>query len=338
MITPFFKSPDARWALGHGDCVELMDEIAKSGFQFDCVFADPPYFLSNGGMSVQSGKQVCVDKGNWDKSHGVEADAAFTRRWLDALRRILKPSGTVWISGTHHNTFQVANALVEIGYKILNVIVWQKTNPPPNLSCRYFTYSSEFVVWARREEKIPHYFNYDLMHELAGGRQMRDVWPLPAIGRWEKTFGKHPTQKPLSLLVRILLASTQEGQWVLDPFAGSCTTGIAAHLLGRRFFGIDQASEFLDLGIRRFREAETPQFKAYAFKRIDDLRNMHMEANDETLEYCCAPPPFLLKGDVAAEVDITHDGRAAVGEGDGYFPRLGGPVGDDEESAMRGFD
>ena len=212
MIAPFFKSPDDRWALGCGDCVKLMEEIAKSGFMFDCAFADPPYFLSNGGISVQSGKQVCVDKGDWDKSHGTDMDAAFTRRWLESLRRILKPSGTVWISGTHHNTFQVANALVELGYKILNVIVWQKTNPPPNLSCRYFTYSSEFVIWARREAKTPHYFNYDLMHTLAGNRQMRDVWALPAIGGWEKRFGKHPTQKPLSLLVRILLASTEEGQ------------------------------------------------------------------------------------------------------------------------------
>ena len=274
MISPFYKSPDARWAVGCGDCVNLMDEIAKSGFQFDCAFADPPYFLSNGGISVQSGRQVCVDKGDWDKSHGVAQDAAFTRRWLESLRRILKPSGTVWISGTHHNMFLVGNSLVDLGYKILNVIVWQKTDPPPNLTCRCFTHSTEFVVWARREEKVPHFFDYDLMRELAGGRQMRDVWPLPAIGRWEKTFGKHPTQKPLALLIRILLASTKEGQWVLDPFAGSCTTGIAAHLLYRRFFGIDQSADFLSLGVRRFGEANTPTFQAEAWRQIADLRNL----------------------------------------------------------------
>lgn len=295
MISPFYKSPDARWAVVCGDCVDLMHEIAKSGFQFDSAFADPPYFLSNGGISVQSGRQVCVDKGDWDKSRGAEADGAFTRRWLEALRRILKPSATVWISGTHHNTFQVANALVGLGYKILNVIVWQKTNPPPNLSCRYFTHSTEFVIWAKREERVPHYFDYDLMRELAGGQQMRDVWPLPAIGGWEKAFGKHPTQKPLSLLVRILLASTREGQWVLDPFAGSCTTGVAARLLGRRFFGIDQSAEFLSLGVKRFEQAETPAFQAEAFRRIDDLRKMpdsNMAREEPGIFFL--PPPFLV--------------------------------------------
>ncbi len=295
MITTVFKSPDARFALGHGDCVSLMDEIAKSSFRFDCAVADPPYFLSNGGISVQNGRQVCVDKGDWDKSRGLEADAAFTCRWLASLRNVLKPSGTVWVSGTHHNIFQVAVTMRKLGYKILNVIVWQKKNPPPNLSCRYFTHSTEFVIWARREENVPHYFNYELMHTLAGGQQMRDVWLLPAIGRWEKTFGKHPTQKPLSLLVRILLSSTRENEWVLDPFAGSCTTGIAARLLHRRFFGIDTSSDYLALGVKRFHEAETAGFQSEARYRIEDLQTMdHSAVLMEGAEpYLDEIPPFL---------------------------------------------
>ncbi len=221
---------------------------------------------------MQGGRQVCVDKGDWDKSQGTKADAEFTRRWLKALRTILKPTGTIWVSGTHHNTFQVANAMTELGYKILNVVVWQKTNPPPNLACRCFTHSSEFVIWARKEVKTPHYFNYALMRRLAGGRQMKDVWTLPTIGSWEKTCGKHPTQKPLALLVRILLASTREGEWVLDPFAGACTTGIAARLLGRKFFGIDRTAEFLSLGVKRFAEATHATFQERAINHIADLK------------------------------------------------------------------
>lgn len=295
MITTVFKSPDARFALGHGDCVPLMDEISKSRFRFDCAFADPPYFLSNGGISVQSGRQVCVDKGDWDKSRGLEADAAFTRRWLTSLRNVLKPSGTVWVSGTHHNIFQVAVTMRELGYKILNVIVWQKTNPPPNLSCRYFTHSTEFVIWARRAESVPHYFNYDLMQTLAGGQQMRDVWSLPAIGRWEKAFGKHPTQKPLALLIRTLLASTRENEWVLDPFAGSCTTGIAAHLLHRRFFGIDISAEYLSLGVKRLHEADTAGFQSEARYRVADLRTIDQTPvlMEVAAPYLDEIPPFL---------------------------------------------
>ena len=290
MITPFFKASGAPWALGCGDCVDLMGEIAKSGFQFDCAFADPPYFLSNGGISVRNGRQVCVDKGKWDKSSGAESDAAFTRNWLAALRRILKPSGTLWVSGTHHNIFVVANAMTQLGYKILNVVTWQKTDPPPNLSCRYFTHSTEFVIWARREARQAHYFDYDLMRELAGGQPMRDVWPLHAVEPWEKNCGRHPTQKPLSLLVRILLASTREGQWVLDPFAGSCTTGVAAQLLGRRFFGIDRSKEFLSLGRHRFEESLSPPFQAEAFRNIPDLRHLPEAWNAQ--EPCPLPPPW----------------------------------------------
>ncbi len=272
MIETYFKNESRKFGLSHGDCIKVMSQIAQIGFHFDMIFADPPYFLSNGGISVQSGKQVCVDKGDWDKSQGAEQDLEFTRRWLDVVRSVLKPSGTIWISGTYHNIFQVAHCLTELGYKILNVITWQKTNPPPNLSCRYFTYSTEFIVWARREKKIPHLYNYELMKAINGGEQMRDVWTMPAIGRWEKSFGKHPTQKPLPLLCRILLAATNERDWVLDPFTGSSTTGIACSLLNRRFLGIDKEKEFLDLSIKRFVECQRPEMALYYRKRIPDLR------------------------------------------------------------------
>lgn len=209
------------------------------------IFADPPYFLSNGGISVQNGKQVSVNKGDWDKSQGFEKDNEFNRRWISLCREKLKPEGTIWISGTYHNIFSAAQMLNELNFRILNVITWAKTNPPPNLSCRFFTHSTEFIIWARKEKKTPHYYNYELMKAINGGTQMRDVWCLPAIAKWEKSCGKHPTQKPLPLLGRIILASTKENAWILDPFSGSATTGIAANILGRRYLGLEQNEDFL---------------------------------------------------------------------------------------------
>ena len=224
----------------------------------DAIFADPPYFLSNGGISVQSGKQVCVDKGDWDKGGTPEHIYQFNKQWLSLCRPKLKDNGTIWISGTHHNIFVVQRCLQELGYKILNIITWQKSDPPPNLSCRYFNFSTELVIWARKHEKKPHKFNYETMKQLNGGSQMTDVWRIPAVGMWEKTCGKHPTQKALRLLYRIVLASTNEGDTILDPFAGSSTTGIAANLLGRKFIGIEQDKSFIELSQRRRELLENP--------------------------------------------------------------------------------
>lgn len=249
MLIPFFRSSDRSFTLLHGDCLELLSQF---NFRFDAIFADPPYFLSSGGISMKSGKVVCVDKGEWDKSRSGDEVDTFNQKWLLACREKLKPGGSIWVSGTYHNIFSVAHLMAELGYKILNVITWQKANPPANISCRFFTYSTEFVIWARREPKRPHVFNYDLMRHINGGKQMTDVWRLPAIAPWEKLDGrKHPTQKPLSLLTRNILASTPINGWVLDPFAGGSTTGIAANLCGRRFLGIEQEREFVELSRER---------------------------------------------------------------------------------------
>lgn len=221
MISSYYKSPNNDFTLIKGDCVEI---LSKFNFGFDMVFADPPYFLSNGGISCQSGKVVCVNKGDWDKPTTLEDMDTFNMRWLTAVRNHMKENATIWISGTHHNIFSVQQQLLKLGFKILNVITWAKTNPPPNISCRYFTYSTEFIIWARKFSNRPHYFNYKLMKELNGGKQMTDVWHLPAIGRWEKSCGKHPTQKPLGLLARLIQASTRSDAWILDPFSGSATT------------------------------------------------------------------------------------------------------------------
>lgn len=268
MIKSYYKSPNRDFTLLQGDCIRLMREF---DFKFDMIFADPPYFLSNGGISVQSGKVVCVDKGEWDKGGTPEHIDLFNEEWIAECREHLTENGTIWISGTYHNIFSVANKLTQLGFKILNVITWAKTNPPPNISCRYFTYSTEFIIWARKCPKKPHYFNYDLMKLLNENKQMTDVWRLPAIARWEKSQGKHPTQKPLALLVRIILASTQHGAWILDPFSGSGTTGIAASLTGRRYLGIEREKEYLDLSIRRRVELENGSIVRSYRKKIRDI-------------------------------------------------------------------
>ena len=271
MITSYYKSPSNDFTIIQGDCV---DTLSKFKFGFDMVFADPPYFLSGGGISVQSGKIVCVDKGEWDKPITPEDMDAFNLRWLAACRDHMKDNATIWISGTHHNIFSVQQQLIKLGFKILNVITWQKTNPPANISCRFFTYSTEFVIWARKTQKTPHKFNYDLMKELNEGKQMTDVWRMPAIGRWEKTCGKHPTQKPLRLLVRMILASTNQGDWVLDPFSGSSTTGIAANLCGRRFAGLEQEEAFCELSKARREEMENVESYDNLVNHIDDLQKL----------------------------------------------------------------
>ena len=266
----FYRSNNGDFTLLQGDCVAVTDGLGEG--VFDMIFADPPYFLSNGGISCRRGKVVCVDKGEWDKGGTLETVDAFNLRWLSACRKALKDAGTIWISGTYHNIFSVANALPRLGYRILNVIVWQKTNPPPNIMCRFFTHSAEYVIWARKHEKKPHYFDYGLMKRINANKQMTDVWTLPAVSRWEQSCGKHPTQKPLSLLARIILASTMRGALVLDPFAGSCTTGIAANLLGRRFVGIDLSEEYLALGRARREEIEDRS------KRDEYLTKMERQA------------------------------------------------------------
>lgn len=266
MIPSFYKSPNNDFTLIQGDCV---DSLSKFKFGFDMVFADPPYFLSGGGISYQSGKIVCVDKGIWDKPTTPKDLDSFNLRWLSAVRDHMKDNATIWVSGTHHNIFSVQQQLLKLGFKILNVITWAKTNPPPNISCRYFTFSTEFIIWARKSPKVPHYFNYALMKKLNGDKQMTDVWQLSAIGKWEKSCGKHPTQKPLGVLARLIQASTKANAWILDPFSGSATTGIAANLLGRNYLGLEKEEVFLNISKARRIELEDSNIRWSYLKRLE---------------------------------------------------------------------
>ena len=249
----YFQSYDHQFELFQGDATECLKNMST---QFDMIFADPPYFLSRGYSSKINGEWKSFEKGEWDRVTSLDNINEFNQRWLSACRNVLKDDGTIWVSGTYHNIFSVATCLVELGFKVLNIIVWQKSDAKPTLSRNYFNFTTEYLVWARKSEKVPHYFNCDLMEQLNGGARMGDVWRIPFVASWEMKQGMHPTQKPLRLLYRIILSSTRERETILDPFAGSCTTGIAANLLGRKFVGIDQCKEFLDYAIKRKHEIE----------------------------------------------------------------------------------
>ncbi len=263
----YFQSNDNALELYLGDATEALSRLGRT---CDVVFADPPYFLSRGYSSKINGEWKSFEKGEWDRVTSLDSINRFNRRWLSACRNVMKDSGTIWVSGTYHNIFSVATCLVELGFKVLNIIVWQKSDAKPTLSRNYFNFTTEYIVWARKNEKVTHYFNCDLMEQINGGVRMSDVWRIPFISSWEMKLGQHPTQKPLRLLYRIILSSTREGETILDPFAGSCTTGIAANLLGRRFIGIDQSKEFLDYGIRRKHEIEDATRAKWMLKKMSE--------------------------------------------------------------------
>ena len=226
----------------------------------DMIFADPPYFLSGNGITCSGGKMVSVNKGEWDKALSIKEKHKFNKKWIRECYRILKDNGTVWISGTLHNIYSIGMALEEEGFKIINNITWQKTNPPPNLACKTFTHSTETILWARKDLKnIKYTFNYTLMKEINNNKQMKDVWTTSLTKPSEKKCGKHPTQKPLEILDRIILASTKEKDLILDPFCGSSTTGISAVRLNRRYIGIDNEKEYIELSIRRYKKMKEEQ-------------------------------------------------------------------------------
>jgi len=279
MIKPYYEQE--RFVLYIGDCLEVLKQFPEN--HFDMIFADPPYYLSNGGFTCHAGKRVSVNKGKWDKSKGIKEDFDFHLKWIKACKRVLKPSSTIWISGTYHSIYACGFALQLAGYKILNDIAWYKPNASPNLSCRYFTASHETLIWARKDPEGKHTFNYERMKNgnwhkedilKKPGKQMRSVWAIGTLKAIEKKFGKHPAQKPIDLLKRVVLASTKENDLILDPFTGSSTTGLVAYLYGRRFIGIDTEKKYLDLSIKRFED-----LKKNMERKLFNLKIMNNKAS-----------------------------------------------------------
>lgn len=242
------------YELHHGDCLDILESMTPSSV--DLVFADPPYFLSTEeGITCRSGRMASVAKGNWDRQKSIEELHDFNREWIHRCFRVLKDTGSIFVSGTFHNIYSVGMALQQEGYKIVNNITWQKLNPPPNLACKCFTHSTETIIWGVKNKKN-YYFNYALMKAMNDGKQMKDVWSGSLTPKREKSFGKHPTQKPEYLLERILLAASKENDIILDPFCGSGTTGVVAVRHKRIFIGIERESEYIELAERRIRNEE----------------------------------------------------------------------------------
>lgn len=294
---------NSNFTLYQSNCLDILAHLEPSSV--DMIFADPPYNLSNGGITCKNGKMTKVNKGKWDKSEGVDKDYEFHKSWISACHRLLKPNGSIWISGTYHSIYQCGFSLQKKGYHILNEICWFKPNASPNLSCRYFTASHETLIWARKSKQSKHRFNYKAMKKwennytksakchMCGnkidieilhqkGKQMRSVWAIPTPPPSEKREGKHPTQKPIELLKRIITASTKRGDLVLDPFTGSSTTGIASYLLGRNFIGIDLEKKFLDLSIRRF---EALQSHSYATNLLKSNKKQYTDIPENQLKF-----------------------------------------------------
>lgn len=268
-IKPYYA--DGHNTILYNDCLEVLARLPDNSI--DMIFADPPYLLSNDGFTCQNGRMVNVNKGKWDKSKGFENDEIFHNTWIQACKRVLKPEGTIWISGTYHSIYQCGYLLQKNNFHILNDISWFKPNAAPNLSCRFFTASHETLLWARKDKKAKHTFNYS---EIKNGEfpedklkkentQMRSVWSIPTTSGFEKEFGKHPTQKPLALLKRIIMASTKENDIILDPFNGGGTTGVASSLIGNRYYiGIELDKEYCELTKNRLIQISDIGDKAYA--------------------------------------------------------------------------
>lgn len=247
-MKPYYEKDN--FTLYKGDSLKILKNIELKSI--DVIFADPPYFLSSDGITCSGGKIVSVNKGDWDKSITLKEKHIFNKKWIKLCKDVLKDDGTIWISGTMHNIYSIGMALEENGFKIINNITWKKLNPPPNISCKCFVHSTETILWAKKDIKnVKYKFNYDLMKKLNNNKQMKDVWETSLTKPSEKKCGKHPTQKPIELLEKIILASTNENDLILDPFNGSGTTGIVANKLKRRYIGIEKEKEYLDLTIKR---------------------------------------------------------------------------------------
>jgi len=307
------------------DCIEAMRALpAKS---IDCIFADPPYNLQLGGdLNRPDGSHVDAVTDAWDKFDSLAAYDAFTREWLAEARRILKDDGTIWVIGSYHNIFKVGSAIQDLGFWILNDIIWRKANPMPNFKGTRFTNAHETLIWASTGEKAKYTFNYRSMKTLNDEIQMRSDWEFPICGGQErlKRGGTkvHPTQKPEALLYRIMLASTKPGDVVLDPFFGTGTTGAVAKRLGLRWIGIERESAYVEAAQERI-EAALPLDES-ALKTMQAPKSQPRVAFGQLVENgYLAPGTVLTDGKRRWRAVVGADGSLRCDGQSGSIHKLG---------------
>ncbi|UDF30478.1 UNVERIFIED_ORG: site-specific DNA-methyltransferase [Roseateles sp. XES5] len=313
-----------------GDCVAALEALPDQSV--DVIFADPPYNLQLGGAlhrPDQSLVDACDDE--WDQFASFEAYDAFTRAWLLACRRVLKPSGTIWVIGSYHNIFRVGATLQDLNFWILNDIVWRKANPMPNFKGRRFQNAHETMIWATRDPKAKGYtFNYDAMKAANDDVQMRSDWLFPICNGGERlkdADGKkvHPTQKPEALLARILMASSKPGDVVLDPFFGSGTTGAVAKRLGRHFVGIEREQAYIDAARERI-DAVEPLGSGTLSVMSGKKAEPRVAFNTLIESGLIAPGTVLTDARRRHSAIVRADGTLASGNDAGSIHRLGAKV------------
>ena len=313
-----------------GDCVAALEALPDQSV--DVIFADPPYNLQLGGAlhrPDQSLVDACDDE--WDQFASFEAYDAFTRAWLLACRRVLKPSGTIWVIGSYHNIFRVGATLQDLNFWILNDIVWRKANPMPNFKGRRFQNAHETMIWATRDPKAKGYtFNYDAMKAANDDVQMRSDWLFPICNGGERlkdADGKkvHPTQKPEALLARILMASSKPGDVVLDPFFGSGTTGAVAKRLGRHFVGIEREQAYIDAARERI-DAVEPLGSGTLSVMSGKKAEPRVAFNTLLESGLIAPGTVLTDARRRYSAIVRADGTLASGSDAGSIHRVGAKV------------
>ncbi len=308
-----------------GDCIEVMQSLPEASV--DLIFADPPYNLQlKGELHRPNNTKVDAVDDAWDQFDSFKAYDTFTREWLAAARRLLKPDGAIWVIGSYHNIFRVGAELQTQGFWILNDVVWRKSNPMPNFRGKRFTNAHETMIWASKEEGAKYTFNYEALKELNEGVQMRSDWVLPICNGGERLKDSngdkaHPTQKPEALLHRVLVGSTKPGDVVLDPFFGTGTTGAVAKMLGRDFIGIEREQAYRDVATKRL--SKVRKFDKAALETTTPKRSEPRVPFGQLVERGMLRPGEMLLNARGQQAKVRADGTLIADDVKGSIHKVG---------------